>query len=78
MKRNLPSPKMPLPKLASDSAAAEYFETHSVADMWDQLPDAKPLKLSKALAKKIRERSAVAKSPISIRLGADHSDIPVR
>jgi predicted DNA binding CopG/RHH family protein len=71
MKRKLPSAKPPLPKLGSDEAAAEYFETHSVADVWNQLPEAKQLKLSKALAKTIRERHAVAKSPISIRLGPE-------
>ena len=71
MKRKLPSAKAPLPKLSSDQAAAEYFETHSVAGVWDQLPEAKPLKLSKALAKTVRERHAAAKSPISIRLGPD-------
>jgi hypothetical protein len=48
MKRKLPSAKVPLPKLGSDEAAAEYFETHSVADVWNQLPEAKQLKLSKA------------------------------
>jgi predicted DNA binding CopG/RHH family protein len=71
MKRKLPSAKTPLPKLSSDEAAAEYFETHSVADVWNQLQEAKPLKLSKALTKTIRERHAAAKSPISIRLGPD-------
>ena len=71
MKRKLPSAKTPLPKFRSDEAAAEYFEKHSAADVWKQLPEAKPSKLSKALAKTIRERHAVAKSPISIRLGPD-------
>src|SRR5579862_3043415 len=71
MKKNLPSAKAPLPKTASEQDAADYFETHSVADVWDQLPEAKPHKLSKALAKAIRERHAAAKSPISIRLGPD-------
>jgi predicted DNA binding CopG/RHH family protein len=42
-----------------------------VADVWNQLREAKPLKLSKALTKTIRERRAAAKSPISIRLGPD-------
>jgi predicted DNA binding CopG/RHH family protein len=71
MKRKLPSAKTPLPKFRSDEAAAEYFAKHSGADVWKQLPEAKPLKLSKALAKTIRERHAAAKSPISIRLGPD-------
>jgi predicted DNA binding CopG/RHH family protein len=68
MKKNLPSAKAPLPKFRSDKEAADYFETHSVAGVWNQLADAKPAKLSGQLAKSIRERRAAAKSPISIRL----------
>ena len=71
MKRKLIPAKQPLPKFASDKAAAEYFETHSMAGAWNQLPQAKPAKPSKKLEKSIRERHAVAKSPISIRLGPD-------
>jgi predicted DNA binding CopG/RHH family protein len=71
MKRKLPPAKAPLPKFRSDEAAAEYFQTHSVTEVWNQLPEGKPAKPSKALAKSIRERHATAKSPISIRLGAD-------
>jgi hypothetical protein len=56
MKRKLLSANAPLPKLASNKAAAEYFETHSVAEVWNQLPEAKPLKLSKALTNTIRKR----------------------
>jgi hypothetical protein len=58
----------PLPKFDSDQAAAEYFDRHSVAGVWDQLPAAKPAKLSAALAKKIRDRHIPAKSSISTRL----------
>jgi hypothetical protein len=36
MKKKLPSAKTPFPKFRSDGEAAEYFETHSVADVWDQ------------------------------------------
>ena len=68
MKKKLPSAKAPLPKFASDQAAADYFDQHSVAAIWDQLPKAKLVKLSAALAKKIRDRHARTKSPISIRL----------
>ena len=71
MKKNLPRAKPPLPKFRSDKEAAEYLETHSVADVWDQLPEGKPAKLSAALAKSIRQRRARAKSPISIRLGSE-------
>lgn len=61
--------KAPLPRFASDEAAAEYFAAHSVAGAWDGLPAAKPAKLSKKLTKAIQERHAARKSPISIRLG---------
>src|SRR5260370_37711140 len=67
-KKTLPSAKAPLPKFRSDKEAAEYFETHSMADVWDQLPAGKPAKPSAALATSIRKRHADAKSPISIRL----------
>jgi len=71
MKKNLPPAKFPLPKFRSDEEAAKYFETHSVAEIWDRLPAGKPAKLSKALSKSIRTRHAAAKLPISIRLGTD-------
>ena len=68
MKKKLAFAKLPLPKFRSDKEAAEYFETHSMAEIWDQLPRAKQGRPSAALAKSIRERHAAAKSPISIRL----------
>jgi predicted DNA binding CopG/RHH family protein len=68
MKKKLPSARAPLPGFRSDKEVAEYFETHSVADVWDQLPAGKQAKPSTVLAKSIRERHAGAKSPISIRL----------
>ncbi len=71
MKKKLPPAKTPLPRFRSDKDAADYFQTHSVADAWDQLPEAKPAKVSKALKKSIQKRRAAAKSPISIRLGTD-------
>ncbi len=71
MSKKLPSAKIPLPKFRSDKEAAEYFETHSVADVWDQLPASPASKLSAALAKSIRGRQEVAKRPISIRLIPD-------
>lgn len=71
MKKKLPPAKTPLPKFRSDKEAADYFETHSVADVWNQLPEAAPAQPSKALEKSIRERHAAAKSPISIRLGPE-------
>jgi predicted DNA binding CopG/RHH family protein len=60
-----------LPGFRSDKEAAGYFETHSVADVWDRLPEAKPARASKALEKAVRERHAAAKPPISIRLGSE-------
>ena len=71
MKKKLPPAKTPLPRFRSDSEAADYFQTHSVAEVWNQLPEAKPVRPSKALEKSIRERHTAAKSPISIRLGAE-------
>jgi predicted DNA binding CopG/RHH family protein len=68
MKKKLAPAKSPPPKFRSDDEAADYFETHSVTDVWNQLPSGKPAKLSGALDKSIRERHAAAKSPISIRL----------
>jgi len=71
MKKKLPPAKMPLPKFRSDKQAADYFQTHSVADVWNQLPEAEPARASKALERAIRERHMAAKSPISIRLGPE-------
>ncbi len=71
MKKKLPPAKTPLPRFRSDNEAADYFQTHSVADVWDRLPETRAAKPSKALERSIRERHAAAKSPISIRLGLD-------
>ena len=77
MKKTLPMANAPLPKFATDEAAAEYFAAHSVAGVWDQLPAAKPGKLSKTLTRSItltrstQERHSAGKAPISIRLGPD-------
>jgi predicted DNA binding CopG/RHH family protein len=71
MKKRLPSASVPLPKFRSDQEAARYFEEHSVASVWDQLPKGRPAKLSATLAKSIQERHARAKSPISLRLAAE-------
>jgi predicted DNA binding CopG/RHH family protein len=71
MKEKLPPAKLPLPKFQSDQAAAEYFENHSAASIWDQLPDAPQAKPSTALAAGIRDRHARAKSPISLRLAPE-------
>jgi hypothetical protein len=44
MKRKLPPATLPLPKFRSDQAAAEYFETHSVAEGWNDPPERKAAK----------------------------------
>jgi predicted DNA binding CopG/RHH family protein len=74
MKRELIPASLPLPKFRSDEEEAEYFETHSIAEIWDQLPKAKAAKLSAALAKRIREHHARAKAPISLRLEPEQID----
>jgi predicted DNA binding CopG/RHH family protein len=71
MKKKLSPAKLPLPKFQSDQDAAEYFESHSVANVWEQLPEVTRVKLSPALAGKIRDRHARAKSPISLRLAPE-------
>ena len=71
MKKSLSPAKPPLPKFQSDHEAAEYFETHSVAGVWDQLPEALQAKPSPALARKIRDRQTRAKAPISLRLAPE-------
>jgi predicted DNA binding CopG/RHH family protein len=68
MKKKLTPATVPLPRFRSDQEAAEFFEQHSVADIWEQLPETKAAKPGASLAKSIRERHARAKSPISIRL----------
>ena len=71
MKKKLSPAKSPLPKFRSDQEAADYFESHSVAGVWDRLPETRQAKPSSSLAKKIRERHARAKSPISLRLAPE-------
>jgi predicted DNA binding CopG/RHH family protein len=71
MKKRLSPAKSPLPKFQSDQEAADYFESHSVAGVWEQLPKTPQVKPLPALAKKIRNRHAHAKSPISLRLAPE-------
>jgi len=42
MRKKFTPAKMPLRKFASDKEAAGYFETHSLAGVWNQLPEAQP------------------------------------
>ena len=71
MKQKLRPAKAPLPRFRSENEAADYFQTHSFAVVWNQLPEAKPVRPSKAQEKSIRERHTAVKSPISIRLGPE-------
>ena len=71
MKKRLAPAREPLPQFDSDSEAADYFETHSVAQVWDQLPEETPAKPSASLTKSINERRTTTKSPISIRLNSE-------
>src|ERR1700681_868564 len=71
MRKKLSPARAPLPKFQSDQEAAEYFESHSAAGVWDQLPTARQAKPLPTLASKIRDRHARAKSPISLRLAPE-------
>jgi hypothetical protein len=71
MEKKLLPAKSPLPRFRSDPEAAEFFESHSVAGVWDQLPEAPRAKPAPALAGRIRDRHARAKSPISLRLASE-------
>jgi hypothetical protein len=71
MKKKLSAAKSPLPTFKTDRGAAEYFDNHSVARVWDELPKAPRAKPLPALARKIRDRHAHAKSPISLRLAPE-------
>src|SRR5437879_8593579 len=71
MKKRLSCAKSPLPKFQSDHEAAEDFESHSVAGVWNQLPETSQAKPVPAPAKKVRDRHARAKSPISLRLAPE-------
>jgi predicted DNA binding CopG/RHH family protein len=68
MKKKLPPTKLPLPKFHSHKEAANYFDSHSIAEIWDRLPGSKAAKLSPSLGKSARARHAQTKTPISLRL----------
>jgi len=71
MKKKLSPAESPLPAFRTDQEAAEYIEKHSIAGVWDELPEAPRAKPLPALANKIRNRHARAKSPISLRLAPE-------
>ncbi len=78
MKKRVSPAKLPLPKFRSDKEAAKYFDEHSVADIWEQLPKGKAVKLSAGLGKKIRERRSKAKAAISMRLAPEQIEAAKR
>jgi predicted DNA binding CopG/RHH family protein len=78
MKKKLTPATLPLPKFKSDREAAEYFESHSLAEIWDQLPAVRASRPSPALAKSIRDRHEQAKTAISIRLAKAQIDAAKR
>ena len=57
MRETLTQAKLPLPNFRSDTEVAEYFDTHSVGDIWDQLPEVKSVKLP--LKKIIRKKQRI-------------------
>lgn len=67
----MPEAKLPLPKFESEEAEAQYWETHSVAGIWQKLPRGKFTPLLPALSRSIRERQAARKAAISLRLDSD-------
>lgn len=71
MKKKLTPATVPLPDFHSDEEAADFFQAHSVATIWDKLREAEPAKASKPLRVSIGKRRATAKSAISIRLDPD-------
>lgn len=64
MKKKLTPAKQPLPKFASDREAAEYFEKHSVAGVWDRLPETRPAvrAMSKTSKKSLSSDEIAAKA----------------
>ena len=68
MKTRVIQTRTPTPTFQSDKEAAEYFDSHSVAGVWDELAEEKPVRLSAKLAKHIRDRHSRTKAPVSIRL----------
>jgi hypothetical protein len=69
MKKEIRLKKGPkkLPQFKSDLEMARFFDTHSVADYWDQMEDVDEVfVLAPALARRIRER--MKKRLMSLRL----------
>jgi hypothetical protein len=66
--RDLPPAKLPLPKFANEEEEARYWETHSVAEIWDQLKPVRPFKLPPSQVRQIRERYLRRKLAASLLL----------
>ena len=62
----MPEAKLPLPRFANEQEEARYWETHSIAAIWDKLPPARSVKLSPALSKSIRERHKQATASVPL------------
>ena len=67
----MPEGKLPLPKFESEEEEAEYWETHSVAGIWQKLPRGESPPLLPSLSRRIRERQAARKAAVSVRLDPD-------
>jgi len=48
--------RLPLPKFANEDEEAEYWGTHSIAEIWDQLEPVPSFKLPPSQVRQIRER----------------------
>jgi CopG antitoxin of type II toxin-antitoxin system len=68
MKKRI-KPKSKIPKFNSEREAAEFFDTHSADQHWDELVPARPIQLPPEQVREIRKRAAHRrKAAISIRL----------
>jgi hypothetical protein len=70
LKKKLQSVKTPLPTFRSNREAAKYFETYSVANVWDHLPVGKRVKLTAALTKSIQFHVRYARAIVTGRRSA--------
>jgi hypothetical protein len=67
----MPEAELPLPKFESEEEEAQYWETHSVASIWQKLPRGKAAPLLPSLSRGIRERQVARKAAVSVRLDPD-------
>jgi len=65
-------PATEVPAFATDEEAANWFDTHDISGVWDQLQPARPIKLPPEQVRAIRERyRRRVKTAISLRLEPD-------